>query len=89
MVRRRDKSERHREKETQRCNRAVDARRLHAALYLVQLEETQVFRRRRIARPAQEGRERPDVSHVVAARVLVEATHGHVFDHARRSGLMG
>ena len=75
--------ERHREEEAQRRDRAVDARRLHAALRLVQLEETQVFRCRRVGRPADKGRECSDVSHIVAARVLVEAAHGHVFDHAR------
>src|SRR6516225_3990110 len=49
--------ERHGEEETQGRDRAVDARRLHAALRLVQLEETQVFRRRRVGRAADEGRE--------------------------------
>jgi hypothetical protein len=49
----------------------------------MQLEKTEVFRRRRIGRPADKGCECPDVSHIVAARVLLEAAHGHVFDHAR------
>jgi len=75
--------ERHCEKEAQGRDRAVDARRLHAVLRLVQLEETQVFRCRRVGRPANKGRECSDVSHIVAARVLLEAAHGHVFDHAR------
>ena len=39
--------ERHREEEAQGRDRAVDDGRLHAALRLVQLEQTQVFRRRR------------------------------------------
>jgi hypothetical protein len=75
--------ERHCEKEAKGRDRAVDARRLDAALRLVQLEKTQVFRRRRIGRPADKGCECSDVSHIVAARVLLEAAHGHVFDHAR------
>jgi hypothetical protein len=49
----------------------------------MQLEQTQVFRRRRIGRAADKGRKGSDVSHIVAARVLLEAAHGHVFDHAR------
>jgi hypothetical protein len=75
--------ERHCEKEAQGRDRAVDARRLHPALRLVQLEKTQVFRCRRIGRPADKGRECLDLSHIVAARVRLEAAHGHVFDHAR------
>jgi len=49
--------ERHRAEEAQGRDRAVDARRLHADLRLVQLEETQVFRRRRVGRATDEGRE--------------------------------
>ena len=75
--------ERHREKEAQGRDRTVDARRLHAALRLVQLEETQVFCCRRVGRPADKDRKGSDVSHIVAARLLLEAAHGHVFDHAR------
>src|SRR6516162_5610040 len=56
---------------------------LHAALCLMQLEQAQVFRGRRVRRPADEGRECSHLSHIVAARVLFEAAHGHVFDHAR------
>src|SRR6202040_2755605 len=48
----------------------------------VQLEETQVFRRRRVGRPANKGRECADMSNVVAARLLAKAAHGHVLDHA-------
>src|SRR5215471_18154318 len=43
----------------------------------------QVLRCRRVGRPADKGRECSDVSHIVAERVLLEAAHGHVFDHAR------
>ena len=75
--------ERHREEEAQGRDRAVDARRLHAALRLVQLEEAQLFRRRRVGRPADEGRECPHVPDIIAPRVLIETAHAHVFDHAR------
>jgi hypothetical protein len=73
--------ERHRKEKAQRRDRAVDARRLHAALRLVQLVETQILRCRRVGRPANKDRECSNVSHIVAARVLLEAAHGHVFDH--------
>ena len=49
----------------------------------MQLEEAQVFCRRGVGRPAEEGRKCPHVSHIVAARPLIEAMHGHVFNHAR------
>jgi hypothetical protein len=74
--------ERYREKEAQGRDRAVDARRPQAALRLVQLEEAEVFRRRRVGRPADEGREGPHVADIIAARVVLEAAHAHVFDHA-------
>src|SRR5439155_1661827 len=74
--------ERHGEEETQGRDRAVDARRLHAALRLVELEAAQILRCRRIGRAADEGRERPDVANVVVARLLAEAAHAHVLDHA-------
>ena len=56
---------------------------VHQLFTSEELEETQLFRRRRVGRAADEGRKCPDVSHIVAARPLVEAAHGHVFDHAR------
>jgi hypothetical protein len=74
---------RRREEEAQGRDRVVDARRLHAALPLVQLEAAQILRCRRIGRPADEGRERPHMPNVVGARLLSEAAHHHVFDHAR------
>ena len=64
--------ERHCEKEAQGRDRAVDARRLQSDLRLVQLEETQIFRCRRVGRPADIGCECPDVSHIAAARVLLK-----------------
>ena len=54
-------------KKKRRAETAVDARRLHADPRLVQLEETQVFRCRRVGRPADKGRECSDVSHIVAS----------------------
>ena len=74
--------ERHGEEEAQRRNRAVDARRLHAGLRLVHLETANILSRRRVGRAAEEGRECLHAADVVTARVLGEATHGHVFDHA-------
>jgi hypothetical protein len=47
----------HREEEAQGRDRAVDARRLHTAPSLVQLQEARVFRRCRVGRPTNEGRE--------------------------------
>src|SRR6266478_6543464 len=49
----------------------------------MQLEAAQILRRRRIGRAADEGRERPHLANVVAVRLLGEAAHRHVFDHAR------
>src|SRR5207244_9805091 len=75
--------ERHAEKEAQGRDRAVDARRLHAALRLVQLEAAQILRHRDIGRAADEGRKCPDIPNVVVACLLAEAAHAHVLDHAR------
>ena len=75
--------ERHGEKEAQGRNRAVDARRLHAALRLVELEAAQILCRRGIGRVADEGRKCPDIPNVVVARLLAEAAHAHILDHAR------
>jgi len=75
--------ERHAEEEAQGRNRAVDARRLHAALRLVQLEAAQILSRRGVGRAADEGCKRPHVPNVVVARLLAEAAHAHVLDHAR------
>jgi len=75
--------ERHRKEEAQGRDRAVDARRLHAALRLIQLEAAQILRCRRVRRAANEARKCPDVANVVVARLLAEAAHSHVLDHAR------
>jgi hypothetical protein len=74
--------ERHGEEEAQRRNRAVDARRLHAGLRLVHLETAKVLGRGRVGRAADEGRQSLHAADVVTARVLGEAAHVHVFDHA-------
>src|SRR3954471_16656296 len=80
--------QRHREEETQGRDRAIDARRLHAALRLVKLEAAQILRRRGIRRAVNEGRKRPHIANVVVARLLAEAAHAHVLDHtlAQRAG---
>src|SRR5947199_420638 len=74
--------ERHVEKEAQRCNRAIDARRTQPDLRLMQLEKAKIFRRGRIRRAATKGCERPDVPYIIVARLLDEVAHRHCFDHA-------
>ena len=61
---------------------AEAAPRPHAGLRLVHLETAKILRRRRVGRAADEGRKRLHATDVVTARVLGEAAHGHVFDHA-------
>src|SRR5205823_62339 len=70
-------------------DRAVDARRLHAALRLMQLDASQILRCRRVRRAANEGRKCSDVANVVVARLLAEAPHAHVLDHARAQRAVG
>ena len=73
--------ERHREKETQRRDRAIDARWLHATLRLVDLEAADILGRRCIRRTPEKRREAPHEPDVVALCILAQATHGHVFEH--------
>jgi hypothetical protein len=83
--------ERHGEEETQRRNRAIDARRTHAGLRLMQLEKAKILRRGRIRRAAEKGCKCPDVPDIVVVRLLDEVAHRHVFDHApaqRADGLL-
>src|ERR1017187_698237 len=83
--------ERHGEEETQRHNRAIDARRTHPDLRLMQLEKAKILRRGRIRRAAEKGCKCPDVPDIVVARLLNEIAHRHVFDHApaqRADGLI-
>ena len=47
------------------------------------LETAQVLRRRRVGRPADKGRESAHIANVIVARLLAEAAHPHVLDHAR------
>ena len=47
------------------------------------LETAQILRCRGVGRPADERRERADVANIVVARLLAEAAHIHVLDHAR------
>jgi hypothetical protein len=73
----------HREEETQRRDGAVDARRLHPALPLMQLKAAQILRRRGVGRAADKGCECPHITDVVLTRLFGEAAHDHVLDHAR------
>ena len=74
--------ERHREEEAQRRYRAIDALRLHATLGLVDLEAADILRCRRIGWALEERGETPHETHVVTLRILAQAAHGHVFEHA-------
>jgi len=77
------------EEEAQRRDRAVEARRLHPLLALVQLPAAQVVRRRRVGRAAEEGGEHPHAAHVLVLRPRAEAAHGHVLDHPRTQRARG
>ena len=84
--------ERHREKEAQRRDREVDARRAHPVLGQVQLEKPQIFGCRRVGRSAKEDREVLDGPDVVLLRLLTKVPQRHVFDHAlpqRADALIG
>ena len=74
--------ERHREEEAQRRNRAIDALRLHATLGLVDLEAADILRCRRIGWALEERGEAPHETDIVTLRILAQAAHGHVFEHA-------
>jgi hypothetical protein len=74
--------ERYREEETQRRHRAIDRRRLHATLGLVNLETADILRCRRVRRPLEERSEAPNEPDIVALRRFTHATHGHVVEHA-------
>ena len=74
--------ERHGEEEAQRRHRAVDGRRLHAALGLMNLEAADVLGRRRVWGTTEEDREAADDAEIIALRLLAQAAHGHVFEHA-------
>jgi hypothetical protein len=49
----------------------------------VQLEAAQILRRRRIGPAAEESSKRLHLPDVVVTRLLREAAHCHVLDHAR------
>src|ERR1700758_1485901 len=72
----------HGEKEAQRRNRAVDARRTDAGPGLMQLEAAKILGDGRIRRTSEEGCERLDLPDIVVARLLDEVAHHHIFDHA-------
>src|ERR1700745_3343606 len=74
--------ERHGTKETQRRNRAVDARRTYASPGLMELKTAKILRDGLIRRTAQKRCESLDLPDIVAARLFDEVAHSHVFDHA-------
>src|SRR6201981_2289580 len=74
--------ERHGEKEAQRRNRAVDARRTYASPDLMQLKTAKILSDGLIRRTAQKRCESLDLPDIVVARLFDEVAHRHVFDHA-------
>lgn len=72
----------HQEQEPQRRDRAVDGRRSHAVLMLIQLEAADIVRSRGVGGAAEERGEAPDVANVVLLRVRAQAPHEHVVLHA-------
>jgi len=79
------------EEEPQHRHGRIDGWRLNAGLGQMQLERTQLFGRRSIGGPAQEGRQLLDSSDVVALRIGREPTQAHVVEHAlaqRADGLL-
>lgn len=73
---------RHREEGAQSRYRAIDALRLHATLGLMDLEVADILRGRGIRRPLEERGEAPHGTHIVTLRIVAQAAHGHVFEHA-------
>ena len=63
--------ERHGEEEAQRRDRAVDRRRLYAALALVHLKPANILSRRRIGRPPEEGGEAAHKTNIVVLRIVI------------------
>jgi hypothetical protein len=61
----------HGEEEAQRRYRAIDGRRPHAGLRLMQLEAAQILSGCRIRRAVDEGCEGPDVPDIIVARLLI------------------
>ena len=76
------------EKEPHRRHRAVDLRRPHPGLRLVQLEAAKIIRCRGIRRAAEEGCERPDVTDIVVLRLLDNWRTVMSSIMGRRNGLM-
>src|SRR6201987_5972865 len=81
--------ERHGEKEAQRRNRAVDARRTYASPGLMQLKTAKILRDGLIRRTSQKHCERLDLPDIVVARLFDEVAHRHIFDHALAQGVAG
>jgi len=69
-------------KKPQRGDGGVDGRGADLLLGHMQLEAAKVLARGRVRRPAEEGRESPDVPDVVLLHLLLEAARRHVVDHA-------
>jgi hypothetical protein len=83
---------RHGKKEPQRGDGGVDRPRADLLLRHMQLKAAKIIAHGRIRRPAEEGREGPDMPNVVLPGRFAEAARRHVVDHAlpqRADGLVG
>ena len=83
---------RHGEKEPQRGDGGVDRPGADLLLRHMKLKAAKIVARRRIRRPAEEGREVPHIPNVVRLRLFAEPARRHVVDHAlpqRADGLVG
>jgi hypothetical protein len=72
----------HQKQKPQRRDSAVNGRRSHAVLVLIQLEAADILWRRCVGRAADKRGEAPDVTNVVLRCVGAEAPHEHVVLHA-------
>jgi hypothetical protein len=70
------------EEEAQSRDRAVDRRRLQAALALMELEAPQIVRRCAIRRAAEKHRKGSDMTNVILTRLLGKIAQAHILDHA-------
>ena len=70
------------EEETQRRGLCVHLRGLRALFDLRKLETAQVVAGRGVGRAAKKARKRLNVPDIIVLRLVAEAPHGHVCDHA-------
>jgi hypothetical protein len=78
--------QRNQEQEPQRRDRPVDGRRANAVLMLMQLEVSDVPRRRCVGRATKERGQAPNVTNLVLLGMGAQAPHEHVLLHALAQG---